>query len=162
MDSVPTESSKTIAEHIYTSFTTPWPYVTLSVLTTIFIFVLARILWHKFKRTHKTTLHFELTTGSDCILIKLAELPLCPDNWDITPPHEIHNLIITRSCFFWATLTIHSSELEITNVHTNQPMHIPNTVSISPFKAYKLRNLMRQPYAAYFLLSHHQYFKLLR
>ena len=50
-------SSSTINEHIYATFTTPWPYVTLSVLTTIIIIACAASIWRKFLRSHKTSLH---------------------------------------------------------------------------------------------------------
>ena len=93
----PSQTHTEILEHVYTSFTTPWPYVTLSVLTTLIICCYAHKLWRKFKRTHKTTMHMELTTGTDCILIELANLPLCPEHWLITPPEDIHAITINCS-----------------------------------------------------------------
>ncbi|KAK3083806.1 hypothetical protein FSP39_003442 [Pinctada imbricata] len=152
----------TIFENIYTSFTTPWPYVTLSVFTTLFICFYAHKLWKKFKSTHKTTLHIELTTGTECILLQLATLPLCPDNWVIQPPQDIHNINIHRTCLLWATVTLETSEFAIQNVHTNKQLNIPTSFNISVIKAYRLRRLLRQPYTAYFLLSHHRYFRLLQ
>lgn len=50
-------SPSTINEHIYATFTTPWLYVTLSVLTTIMIIACAASLWRKFSQnipTHRT------------------------------------------------------------------------------------------------------------
>ncbi|KAK3096841.1 hypothetical protein FSP39_003849 [Pinctada imbricata] len=158
----PSQTHTEILEHVYTSFTTPWPYVTLSVITTLMICCYAHKLWRKFKRTHKTTLHIELTTGTDCILIELASLPLCPEHWLITPPEDIHAITINRTCLLWANLTIDTSDFIIRNIHTDKQLKIPMTIHISPFKALRLRNLLRQPYTAYFLLSHHQYFKLLQ
>ncbi|KAK3088640.1 hypothetical protein FSP39_021771 [Pinctada imbricata] len=157
-----TTTPKSVAEHIYHSFTTPWPYVSLSVITTIIIFSLILILWHKFKHTHRTAIHLELTTGAECTLIKLTELSLCPENWNITPPEDITNIIITTSCFIWTTLTIHSSKFTVTNVYTEQTLTVPTTINISPLKAFKIRRILRQPYSAYFMLSHHEYFRMLQ
>lgn len=70
----------------------PWPYVTLSVFTTLLICFFAHRLWNKFKQTDKTTIHFELTTVTDCMILPIASLPLCHDNWHIQPPDNLITL----------------------------------------------------------------------
>lgn len=157
-----TESPSPILQNIYTSFTTPWPYVTLSVFTTLLICFYAHRLWNKFKQTHKTTLHMELTSGTDCILIPLLTLPLCPDNWNIQPPQDIQHINVRRTYIIWANLSLDAPDFIIENTHTNKRINIPTTILISPLKAHRLRNLLAQPYTVYFLLSHHQYFRLLQ
>ena len=153
--------SKTISDHIYTSFTTPWPYVTLSVFTTLIIVVLAHILWSKFKRTHKTTLHIEITNGPNCALIPLTTLPLCPDNWDIQPPLDVSSVTLAYSGFIQPHLHIQCTEFTITNVHTQRSITVPLKVKVSWLKARKIRNVLQHPYSAYFILSHNGYYKLI-
>uniref|UniRef100_A0A8W8IJ09 Uncharacterized protein n=1 Tax=Magallana gigas TaxID=29159 RepID=A0A8W8IJ09_MAGGI len=82
-------NTTTIDEHIYSSFTTPWPYVSLSVITTLLVIACITYLWSKFVQTHLTTIHLEITTGPVCDLIQLITLPLCPNNWHIQPPQGI-------------------------------------------------------------------------
>lgn len=43
-----------INEHIYASFTTPWPYVSLSILTTIFVMACIANLWRTFQQNVPT------------------------------------------------------------------------------------------------------------
>lgn len=157
-----TDNQVTTLQNVYTSFTSPWPYVTLSVLTTLLICFYLHKLWKKFKRTHKTTLHLEITTGTECMLFPITTLPLCPDNWNITPPQVINNIILRRTYLGWANFTINASDLTIQNKHTNTILNIPNTFRLSPLKALRLRRLLQQPYTAYYLLSHHQYYQLLQ
>ena len=152
---------KTIEEHIYTSFTTPWPYVTLSVLTTIVIFACLTNLWQKFLRTHKTTLHLEITSGPACELVNLVTLPLCPHNWNIQTPQDVSSINITRSYFFFHYLEIKCTPFNITNTHTNRSVSVSTTKLLSTLQARRIRNILRHPYTAYFLLSHHQYFQIL-
>lgn len=78
-----------INEHIYASFTTPWSYVSISILTTIFVMACIAYLWRTFQRSHRTSLHLELTTGPTCELFTLLTLPLCPHNWKIQTPEDI-------------------------------------------------------------------------
>uniref|UniRef100_A0A8W8P3I5 SRCR domain-containing protein n=1 Tax=Magallana gigas TaxID=29159 RepID=A0A8W8P3I5_MAGGI len=134
-----TDNQVTTLQNVYTSFTSPWPYVTLSVLTTLLICFYMQKLWKKFKRTHKTTLHLEITTGTECMLFPITTLPLCPDNWNITPPQVINNIILQRTYLGWANFTINASDLTIQNKHTNTILNIPNTFRLSPLKALRLR-----------------------
>lgn len=128
----------TVLQHIYTSFTTPWPYATLSVFTT------SRISTHislwKFKRSHKTTIHHKLTTGTDSMLLPIASHPICPDNWHIQPLEYIDNFKL-----------MHQISQFKRNTQTNQSTFHHNFTS--HIKAYKFRSLLQQPYTAYVLLS---------
>lgn len=116
----------------------PWPYVTLSVFTTLLICFFAHRLWNKFKQTDKTTIHLELTTVTDCMVLPIASLPLCPDNWHIQPPEYIDNFILRRKCN-GAHLSIDAPSFTIQNKHTNKSVNIPLTLYLSPIKAFKLR-----------------------
>lgn len=150
-----------IDEHIYSSFTTPWPYVSLSVITTILVIACITYLWSKFVQTHLTTIHLEITTGPVCELIQLTTLPLCPNNWHIQPPQDVSSINITRTYLVFYYIDIQCTPINITNVHTNRSITVKTTQLISPFKARRINNILRHPYTAYFLLSHHQYFTLL-
>lgn len=151
----------TIDEHVYSSFTTPWPYVSLSVITTLLVIACISYLWSKFVQTHLTTIHLEITTGPVCELIQITTLPLCPNNWHIQPPQDVSSINITRSYLIFHYIEIQCTPINITNVHTNRSITVKTTQLISPFKARRINNILRHPYTAYFLLSHHQYFTLL-
>ncbi|KAK3104775.1 hypothetical protein FSP39_009897 [Pinctada imbricata] len=153
-------TARSLSEHIYTSFTTPYPYVALSVLTTILIIVLGSILWHKFKQSHKTAVHIELTSGSECVVVRLLTLPLCPENWIINPPYDISSIFVTGFPLL-STLTIQCTQFQITNVLTKHVINTPTVIRITPLKALKIRKILAQPFTAYFLISHHGYFKLI-
>lgn len=150
LDTQPT--NPTVTDHVYRSFLTPWPYVTLSVLTSIFIVVSAYVLWQKFKSDHKTCLFLEITTGSECSLIKVATLSLCPYNWSIQPPQDISG--ITLSGTFLPCVHIEWTGLSITNMTTKRTVMPQNIVRVSPFKARKLARILRQPYTAYIIMCH--------
>lgn len=148
-----------IKENIYATFSTPWPYVSLSILTTILVIECITNLWQKFQRSQKTSLHLELTTGPTCELFTLLTLPLCLHNWNIQTPQDISSIHITTSYFILHYLHIQCTDFTITNTHTNRSINVPTTILISPFTARKIRNILQHPYTAYFLLSHHQYFQ---
>lgn len=150
-----------IKENIYATFSTPWPYVSLSVLTTILVIACITNLWQKFQRSHKTSLHLELTTGPTCELFTILTLPLCPHNWNIQTPQDISSIHITTSYSILHYLHIECTDFTITNTHTNRSIDVPTTILISPLTARKIRYILQHPYTAYFLLSHHQYFKIL-
>ena len=57
-----------IEKNIYTWFTTPWPYIALSVLTTILVIACLANLWNKFQQSYKTTLYLEITVLADPIV----------------------------------------------------------------------------------------------
>lgn len=150
-----------VNEHFYATFSTPWPYVSLSVLTTILVIACITHLWQKFQRSHKTSLHLELTTGPTCELFTLLTLPLCPHNWNIQTPEDISSVHVTTSYYILHYLHIQCTDFTITNKHTNRSIDVPTTILISPFTARKIHNILQHPYTAYFLLSHHQYFQIL-
>ena len=150
-----------VNEHFYATFSTPWPYVSLSVLTTILVIAWITHLWQKFQRSHKTSLHLELTTGPTCELFTLLTLPLCPHNWNIQTPEDISSVHVTTSYYILHYLHIQCTDFTITNKHTNRSIDVPTTILISPFTARKIHNILQHPYTAYFLLSHHQYFQIL-
>ena len=81
-------SPPNIDEHIYATFTTLWPYVSLSVLTTILVIACIANLWQRFQKSHRTSLNLEITTGRTCELFTLLTLPLCPHNWNIQTPYR--------------------------------------------------------------------------
>ena len=154
-------SPPSIDEHIYATFTTPWPYVSLSVLTTILVIACITNLWQRFQKSHRTSLHLEITTGPTCELFTLLTLPLCPHNWNIQTPTDVSSIHITTSYLIICHLHIQCNEFTITNIHTNRSIDVPTNIWISPLTARKIRNILKHPYTAYFLLSHHQYFKIL-
>ncbi|XP_062585333.1 uncharacterized protein LOC134246997 [Saccostrea cucullata] len=160
-EALDTTNPTSIDEHIYASFTTPWPYVSLSVLTTLLVIACLATLWRKFLRTYKTAIHLEITSGPACELVNLISLPLCPNNWHIQPPQDVSSINITRSYLFFYHAEIQCTPINITNVHTNRSIKVETKQLISPFKAWRIQNIIQHPYTAYFLLSHHQYFKIL-
>ncbi|XP_069107346.1 uncharacterized protein, partial [Argopecten irradians] len=147
-------------DHVYNSLQTPWPYVTLSFLTTAFVLISIYFIWSKFKASNKTSIHVELTTGSECVLITVASLPLCPDNWTITPPIDITSIQVTGKIF--PVIHFHWSEFSVIHNHTKHRIYPKHKLHVSHIKAHKIARIVKQPYAAYILLSHHGYFHILK
>lgn len=113
-------------------------------------------LWRTFQRSHRISLHLELTTGSPCELFTLLTLLLCPHNWKIQTPEDISSVHITTSYFILHYLHLQSPTFSVTNTHTNSSIDVPSTILISPF-----RNILKHPYTAYVLMSHHNFFQIL-
>ncbi|XP_033734065.1 uncharacterized protein LOC117323140 [Pecten maximus] len=149
-----------ISEHVYNSLLTPWPYVVLSFLTTTFILFAVYIIWKKLINVHKTSLLVELTNGHECELIKVASLPLCPDNWTFSPPMDISNIFIQGNVL--PMIHFEWSEFSVINNHTKQRIYPCKSYRLSPFRARKIKRILNQPYTAYILLAHHGYFSLLK
>lgn len=113
-------------------------------------------IWRTFQRSHRISLHLELTTGSPCELFTLLTLLLCPHNWKIQTPEDISSVHITTSYFILHYLHLQSPTFSVTNTHTNSSIDVPTTILISPF-----RNILKHPYTAYVLMSHHNFFQIL-
>lgn len=137
------------------------PYVSLTVLTTIFVMVCIAYIWRTFQRSHRPSLHLELTTGPSCELFTLLKLPLCPHNLKIHTPEDISSVHITTSYFILHYLHLQSFNFSVTNTHTNRSIDVPTIILISPFTTWKIRNILKHLYIAYFLLLHHNYFQIL-
>ncbi|XP_069116722.1 LOW QUALITY PROTEIN: uncharacterized protein [Argopecten irradians] len=148
-------TSYTLTENVYNTLMTPWPYVTLSLLTTVFILTSIYCIRRKFHNNHKTAVFLELTTGTACELIRIASLPLCPDNWTISPPIDINNIQVFGRVF--PVLSVWS-EFSIINNNSKHRIYPTNKVRLSPTQAHAIRKILRQPYAAYTLVCHHGYF----
>ncbi|XP_069123363.1 LOW QUALITY PROTEIN: uncharacterized protein [Argopecten irradians] len=149
-----------MSEHVYNSLLTPWPYVTLSLLTTIFILTAVYVIWKKLIKTNKTSLFVELTSGHECELVRVTSLPLCPDNWTFCPPIDISNISIHGKIF--PIIHFDWSEFYVINNHTKHRIYPCKSYRVSPFRARKIKRILAQPYTAYILLVHHGYFSLLK
>ncbi|XP_033728641.1 uncharacterized protein LOC117317810 [Pecten maximus] len=149
-------SSYTITENVYNSLMTPWPYVTLSLLTTVFILASIYCIRRKFHNNHKTAIFLELSSGTACELVRIASLPLCPDNWTISPPIDINNIQVFGRIF--PVLSVEWSEFSIINNNSKHRIYPTNKVRLSPMQAHSIRKILSQPYAAYTLVCHHGYF----
>ena len=145
-------------ENIYNYMSSPLVYIILSVLATLFIVALVHILIRKAKRSHRTTLHIELTNGPDCILVPITTLPLCPQYWEIEPPYDVVSVSVTSAWLFHMYLLIDCSDFTITNVHTKRSVFVP---PVSLLQAFAIQRMIKKTYTAYFILSHNGYFKML-
>ena len=101
----------------------------------------------------------ELTSGAECIAIPIMSLTLCPVYWDIQPPYIVDN--IRLSGYFFPTLTVDSPGFIVANRLSNTAIAIPQSLRLSQLSAKKVHRIIRQPFAAYILIVHHGYYKIL-
>lgn len=139
---------------------TPWPYATLSFVTTSFILIGIYLIWRKFRANNKTSIFLELTTASDCELVLVASLPLCPHNWTIFAPTDIRNVRVHGKIL--PLLTISWDKFSIINNYTKACMYTPNTFRISPLQARSIKRIIQHPFTAYLIMTHHGYFQMLQ
>ncbi|CAC5376587.1 unnamed protein product [Mytilus coruscus] len=146
--------------YIFNTQCNPWPFVTLSIITTATLALFIIYVWKKFQQTQGTKILIEITNGITCITIPFMSLPLCPSDWHITPPTDITDMHITGS--FQSFMHAQLLGLQIINIHTKHHILIPSNISVNIFTARKLRTMFNRPFHCYLLLAHNQYFQIIR
>ncbi|CAC5369234.1 unnamed protein product [Mytilus coruscus] len=146
--------------YLFNTQCNPWPFATLSIITTATLALFIIYIWKKFQQTQGTKILIEITNGITCITIPLMSLPLCPSDWHITPPTDITDMHITGS--FQPFMHAQLLGLQIINIHTKHHILIASNISVNIFTARKLRTMFNQPFHCYLLLAHNQYFQIIR
>lgn len=108
------------------------------------------------KHRHNCKIVLEVTTGSLCAMVPITFLSLCPSYWEITPPSDMENIQI--SGYFRPMLTFEWDNLAIKNKLSEKQIEVKTTIPLTYWQAYKLRKILNQPFCAYLVLIHDNYY----
>ena len=130
-----------------------WDHAIFAFSTLILICAII-IIFKLSRRTNShTQLCLEITTGSECILLVLRKLPLCPFYWKIEYPTMIDNLRLTGQLN--PHLHVNWPGFNVTNKATGHKIDVPNVTRISFFQARRLKHMFKRTFCAYIILIHH-------
>ena len=136
----------------FPSFQSMYEHIPMAMIS-ICVILLAVLLYKVFaKRSHDTYILLEITTGSMCEIILIMSLSLCPSYWKIEPPTRIADLHITNT--FNTKLNITWTNFNVKGKYTHQALRVPQTFTISPIVARRLRKILTQPFATNILIQH--------
>ena len=78
-----------------------WNHASVIMSTIVICILLTLVLhnWYKSKDLKCTKLMLEFTTGGECVVLPILNLPLCPSFWKIAPPSDIRDIHIESSFF---------------------------------------------------------------
>ena len=127
--------------------------IALLVIILIVILILSIILVKK--RNKKSKLILELTSGKHCVQITLKHLPLCPSYWKINLPDDIQAISLVGT--FKPVVSLDWADFTCTNKLNGQIFTVKSSFRINPFKAMKLKKVIRRTYCAYFYFQHNKY-----
>ena len=129
--------------------------ITTYVLLCLLIAGLGAFLFIKLsKRGHLTTeVYLEITTGSQCALIKIMSLPSCPNFWHITASHPcIQDLEVIKQN--WPRLTINWGNLTFKNTLSAQIIRLPSRVALPLYQILLVPQLLQQPICSFIVVKH--------
>ena len=120
------------------------------------IVTLAGVAYKRLTRvTQQATLGLEITDGIHCTIIQLTKIPFCPKFHHVCTNDNFTNLQVTgwlKPKFTWT-----KGNLAITNLLDKSDLQIPESLSLSPLKALKLRKILKNKYFVYIVGMHGQY-----
>ena len=131
-----------------------WDHAIFVICTLLLIIALCMIIHYLTTRKETaTTVTLEITNGAECIDVRVLRLPSCPDFYIIQAPTSITRLAISgllRPC-----LTLYWPDFTITNKASNKSIMASQTLPISWYFAYKLRQILQTPFLAHITVKHH-------
>ena len=147
-------------ENIFNTQCNPWPFVILSIITTLTLTIFTFYFYKRSTNNNHTKVVLEITNGLSCITIPLVTLSLCPTDWDIKVPDTITNMRI--SGFFITRLHADWHDFCIRGTNTKHEIPLPEYISINPYTARKIRKILNTPFFCHILLTHHNHFMILK
>ncbi|XP_052083209.1 uncharacterized protein LOC127720584 [Mytilus californianus] len=147
-------------ENIFNTQCNPWPFVILSIITTITLTIFTVYFYKRSTNNNHTKVVLEITNGLSCITIPIVKLSLCPTDWDIKVPDTITNMRI--SGFFITRLHADWHDFCIRGTNTKHEIPLPKYISINPYTARKIRKILNTPFFCHILLTHHNHFMILK
>lgn len=133
-----------------------WDHGIFLLVSISTLFIVIMVIKYLRKHRHNCKIVLEVTTGSLCAMVPITFLSLCPSYWEITPPSDIENIQI--SGYFRPMLTLQWDNLAIKNKLSEKQIEVKSTISLSYWQAYKLRKILNQPFCAYLILIHDNYY----
>lgn len=149
-----TENPKHISDVI--KVTLKWDNVLFALSLSLLILVIYALVLLNMSKRYRcgTTIILEITSGTctNCAIIPLISLSLCPSLLEINPPSSISNMYIKD--FPSRILITDWTDFKITNKSIYSTIEIPTCTKLSWINRYRVREVMSQLYMAYFLLKH--------
>ena len=124
------------------------PYIVIIIVVTIYL--LLKI----YNRQKHTTLYLEITSGFNCVLLKVKDLHMCPNNWHFKASKTLLDIELIGK--FKQNANIQWGDLAITNLQTGQNIVLSDHIFLTPWQSFKICKILKQPFQAYLLLSHNQ------
>ncbi len=137
-----------------TCTTPPLDYVLLSLsLLSIIVFCIICI-WKRFRQKNHTSLNIELSNGTQCTLIKVISLPLCPRYHHFQARKYISEVNVEG--IFRPKLVINWEGLQITNQMTKTVLQPPSEIAINWVQAFLAYYIIKSNFCAFSVLKHHE------
>ena len=123
---------------------------TMIILSSITLLYLLYSKWHN--RTHRASFGLEISNNTQCVIIKLFEVPHCPRLYHCQANDFFSDLSV-EGCIF-PRFTWNKGSLLLTHVLDQSRPSIPKSVNISWWTALKLRHMLKGPVYAYLIAEH--------
>ena len=108
---------------------------------------------HFMKRPRNTRICLEITTGFECVLLDVMNLPLCPSYFTIRYPDSITDFKIKG--LLSPRLFVNWPNFQVTNKITAHRIMLPASVPISLISARRLKRILSQSFCAHVIIAHH-------
>ena len=151
----PTTTENPMFEGLQTDFGWNHVSVLLSTLVICILFSMVFYHWYQSRNRKCTKIVLELTTGGECLLVPVLNLPLCPSFWHITPPTDIFNVRI-ESSHFSHKLCLDWPGFEIANVSNTNTVGVKCSFPLSWYQKYVISKILQQPFDIHILVVHHE------
>ena len=105
-----------------------------------------------YKRCNHSTLHLEISSGHDCVILKVKNLTMCPSLWHFTASKTLSNVELEG--LVNQTVNIEWGDLMAVNLQTGLSTILPDRIHLTPWQSFKLHKILKQPFQAHLLISH--------
>ena len=129
------------------------------VLVFIILVFLALYIKKRLTQKHISNIFIEITTGSTCEKVKIAELTMCPSFWQITPPSEHIKVDIQGT--FVTYLDVEWPGFSVRNISSGQEMQFDTSFKINPLKARKIKGMLTTVFFVYLIIEHQSFYRSL-
>ena len=123
---------------------------TMIILSSITLLYLLYSKLHN--KTHRSSFGLEISNNTQCVLVKLFDVPNCPRFYHCQADDFFSNIQV-EGCLF-PRFTWNKGSLMMTHILDQSRPAIPPSVGISWWKAIKLRHMLRGPIYAYLIAEH--------
>ena len=154
------DSDTSINSQLLTDFSWNHASVIISSLVMCTLLCIVLFQWYKSQGRKCTKIMIEITSGGECVLIPVIQLPLCPSFWHIVPPSEIFDVRVVSS-YFHHELVLQWPNFKITNVTNTRSINVQTSFKLSLLQKYYVGKILRQPYDIHILLVHHDMYTTL-
>ena len=144
-----------IESHIVDNLQLSWEHGIFVVTAFTLLIVIVYLVYKCWNKSKTNNILLELTSGNRCVIIPIKCPPLCPSYWDVHLPSDIKSIDVQG--VFFPTVYFEWSDFKLINKTNDKTIIVGNVYHVNPVSAYKLRQLLRKPYDAYFYWSHNNW-----